>query len=401
MHAMPTQRREAMPVSHSGWSGGWQAVRDRLLASRVFQRRASIFPLTAPIARGRARELFDLVAGFVYSQVLLACVQLDLFDILAEGPQSSSALAVRLGLPRASADRLLAAAVSLQLVERRGEGEYGLGKLGAPMVGNVAVSVMVEHHVALYKDLADPVALLRGKPTTDALAHFWPYADTVAEAPDELPAASVAGYSTLMSSSQPLVAQEILDAYPLARHSCVLDVGGGEGSFIIQLAAHAPKLQLQLFDLPAVAERARVFCDAAGIGDRVRISGGSFLRDPLPTGADAATLVRVIHDHDDASALRILHAVHRALPLDGTILIAEPMAGTPGAEPVGDAYFGFYLMAMGRGRPRTADELCALLLAAGFEDVRQLKTHMPLQTGLLVAHAGRPVSKPALHVVKS
>ena len=43
------------------------------------------FPLTRPIARRRARELFDLCAGFVYSQVLLACVRLRLFEILAEG----------------------------------------------------------------------------------------------------------------------------------------------------------------------------------------------------------------------------------------------------------------------------------------------------------------------------
>ena len=42
-----------------------------------------------------------------------------------------------------------------------------------------------------------------------------------------------------------------------------------------------------------------------------------------------------------------------ALPADGTLLLAEPMAGSRGAEPVGDAYFGFYLLAMGSGRPRT------------------------------------------------
>ena len=37
------------------------------------------------------------------------------------------------------------------------------------------------------------------------------------------------------------------------------------------------------------------------------------------------------------------------------------MAGTPGAEPIGDAYFGFYLLAMGSGRPRTADGAAQML----------------------------------------
>ena len=101
--------------------------RDGLLASAAFQRWAAAFPLTRPIARRRARALFDLCAGFVYSQVLLACVRLHLFDILAEGPQTAEVLAPRLSMPLDAARRLLAAAVSLRLVERR-EGMH-LGEL--------------------------------------------------------------------------------------------------------------------------------------------------------------------------------------------------------------------------------------------------------------------------------
>ncbi|MGK3925309.1 methyltransferase, partial [Enterococcus faecium] len=78
-------------------------------------------------------------------------------------------------------------------------------------------------------------------------------------------------------------------------------------------------------------------------------------------GADIASLVRVLHDHDDTAVRTILGAVHAALPPGGTLLVAEPMSGTRGAAPIGDAYFGFYLTAMKSGRPRTADELSAML----------------------------------------
>ena len=97
--------------------------------------------------------------------------------------------------------------------------------------------------------------------------------------------------------------------------------------------------------------------------------------------------MRVIHDHDDDAALTILRAVRRALPADGTLLLAEPMADTSGARPVGHAYFGFYLLAMGSGRPRTVEDLRALLAQAGFVRVRQVATRAPLITGLLVAQA--------------
>ena len=52
---------------------------NRLQANPRFRRFAAAFPLTRFVARRRARALFDLCAGFVYTQVLTACVRLDLF----------------------------------------------------------------------------------------------------------------------------------------------------------------------------------------------------------------------------------------------------------------------------------------------------------------------------------
>lgn len=365
----------------------WCAWRDGLVGTRRFRRWAAGFPLTRPIARKRARGLFDLVAGFVYSQVLLACVRLRLFDMLAEAPQTLSSLAPRLGLSEDAAQRLLMAAVSLDLLELRSRGRFGLGPLGAPLVGDAAITSMVEHHAELYVDLADPVALLRGEARTSALAQYWPYA--AYDAPGALQADRVTPYSALMSASQTLVSDEVLDAYSFEHHRRLLDVGGGEGTFLSAVAARAPHLKLVLFDLPAVAERARIKFAEQGLTDRATVAGGSFFSDPLPTGCDVISLVRVIFDHDDARALQILKAVRRALPDGGTLLLTEPMSGTRGAEAMGDAYFGFYLLAMGKGRSRSADQLTQLLKAAGFGEVRLLRNPMPLQTQLIVARPSR------------
>jgi demethylspheroidene O-methyltransferase len=374
---------KAVALPPPRWSDRGYAWRDRLLASPRFQRWAAAFPLTRPIARRRARALFDLVAGFVYSQVLFACVQLRLFDALADGAQNVETLAVRCALPVEAMRRLLDAAVSLELVSARGDGCYGLGELGAAMRGNPGIAAMVEHHALLYADLRDPVALLRGERAGTALADYWPYAGTAD--PAALAGRDVAAYSALMASSQQLIAGEILDAYPVARHRCLLDVGGGEGAFLTAAAARAPDLRLMLFDLPSVAERARGRFAAAGLAHRAQVTGGDFLADALPAGADLISLVRVVHDHDDERVLTLLRAVRQALPPGGTLLLAEPMAGTAGAEPMGDAYFGFYLLAMGRGRPRSPVVLGGLLEAAGFKSWQLAPTHMPLQTGLIVA----------------
>ena len=359
-------------------------MRDRLLTSPDFQARAARTWWLRPIVRRRARGLFDLVAGFVYTQVLLACVRLNLFDILATAPASAAELAPHIDLPLDATERLLAAAAALELLEPRGSGRFGLGRLGAPMVGNAAVAAMIEHHASvLYADLHDPVALLRGGGEPAAMSRYWAYAGTAA--PGELAAREVGDYSALMSASQPLVAEQVLDAVSLKGHRCLLDVGGGEGRFLLAAARRAPALQLLLFDLPAVVAKANAAFAAAGLSHRARVAGGDFLRDALPHGADIASLIRVIYDHPDARAAAILRAVHDALPPGGTLLLAEPMAGAAGAARMGDAYFNFYLLAMRGGRARTAAELAKLVSSAGFEKVREIPTAIPLQVGVLVA----------------
>ena len=382
--AMTQSERPTAPVRR-GWRERWLAFRNGKVASPAFQRWAAGFPLTRGIARRNTRALFDLCAGFVYAQVLFACVRLDLFALLQPGPLAPDLIARRLDLPSERALTLLKAAASLNLLTRLPDGRFGLADLGAAMIGNPSIAAMVEHHAMLYADLADPVALLRQTPDRTRLSAYWPYAEAKGADHGAFAPESVAAYSGLMAASQAMIAGDVLDALPLSDRTCLMDVGGGEGVFLGEAARRHPHLSLRLLDLPPVAERARARFESAGLRPRVTCHGGSFRDEALPRGADAIALVRVVHDHDDSVIAPLLRAVHAALPPDGLLAIAEPMAGTPGAEPVGDAYFGFYLLAMGSGRPRTAAELSAMLAGAGFTDIRERPTRRPLLARLITA----------------
>jgi len=380
-----------LEVGAMAWTDRYLAVRDRWLSNPKFQRWAAAFTLTRPTARKRARALFDLCAGFVYSQILFACVRLKLFELLAERPLTADQIAARLAVPLDSTERLLEAAASLHLVERRPLGRFGLGHLGAALVGNPAVGAMVEHHSLFYADLRDPVGLLRGERGQTELSRYWTYSAGDKQK-ESFPDPCSTDYTSLMSNSQPLVSDEILDAYPLHKHRCLLDVGGGDGSFLIEAAKRYAHLELVLFDLPPVAHRAQQRFAALGLGSRARAHAGDFLAEPLPAGSDVVSLVRVVHDHDDDAAMALLRATRRALPPKGVLLLAEPMMGTPGAEPVADAYFGFYLLAMGRGRPRTPQTLQQMLQAAGYAETHLVRTRLPLQSRLIVARKAASTS---------
>lgn len=363
----------------------WLGIRDRLLASPRFHRFAARIPGVRSLARKRAGALFDLCAGFVYSQVLFATVESGLIDELSKGPQSEEALSRRLELSPDATLRLLNAAISLRLVTRRDGGMYGLGELGAALNGAPGVTDMVRHHSLLYRDLVDPLALLRGQGRPTELESYWAY--VAREDASAVGDAISAPYSELMAASQPFVAEEVLNAYPIDRHRHVLDVGGGTGAFLRCVAERAPDIEMTLFDLPSVAEQAKVVFEQHGLSARAKSFGGSFFDDPLPRGADLITLIRVLYDHPDEAALKILRGVRDALPAGGTLLLAEPMAGTRNAEASGDAYFGFYLLAMNGGRPRSDEDFAELLKRAGFAEIRPLRTNRPLFARAIVARA--------------
>ncbi|MCA3555762.1 methyltransferase [Aestuariivirga sp.] len=326
------------------------------------------FPPFRPVSRARSRQLFDLLAGFTYSQVLYCTVKLGLIEMLQGQPLSTAAIAARIGWPAERAERLLKASISLDILERTSTGEVTLGIHGAALAGNPWIARFITHHSLLYADLTDPLGVLSGSKKQNQLKDFWSYADQ----------RNAAGYTALMAASQQAVAAEILASYNFGRHTHLIDIGGSNGTFLKAAAARYPQLNLSLFDLPRVAELAR-----ANLGNRFNIHGGSFLDDELPKGPDCASLIRIAHDHDDAAVATLLAAVARMLPPRGTLILAEPLSGLAATAPVADAYFGLYFAAMGQGKTRTPDEFGRMAKDAGFATCELMATRNPVVTGLL------------------
>jgi demethylspheroidene O-methyltransferase len=363
----------------------WRAMRNRLLSSPQFQKFAVSFPPFRPVSRSRSRQLFDLLAGFAYSQILYATVKLGLIDMLKAEPLPAPAIASRLGWNLDRMERLLKAAASLQLLDVTSTGAYTLGIHGAALAGNPWIAKFITHHHLLYEDLADPIALLKGEAGEAKLKAYWGYAGS--DSKDSVGAANAETYTALMAASQEAVAAEILAAYDFGQHAHLIDVGGSNGTFLAAAARHYPQLKMTLFDLPAVAELGRAKLAEAGLANQVAIAGGSFLTDELPQGPDVATLIRIAHDHNDDSVLRVMQNIRRMLPPNGRLILAEPLSGVPSIAPVADAYFGLYFTAMGQGRTRTLEQISALARQAGFASAQAIRTRMPLVTGLIQINA--------------
>ncbi|HSJ79273.1 MAG TPA: methyltransferase [Erythrobacter sp.] len=365
---------------------GYVARRNRIFANPRFQHWAARLPLIRWIARSRADAAFDLLAGFAYSQVLRAFVEGGLFDILKQGPVSTDDVAARMGLSKDAALTLLRAGRPLMLAEEPAPDHWMLGEQGAVFASNPGVQAMVRHHRLLYADLADPMALLRAdrREATD-LSRFWTYAGALHGGAER--GEQTAEYSQLMAASQHFVADEVLASVSFTDVERLLDVGGGHGAFLRAIGSAHRHLELGLFDLPEVVETGgRVLGEAVG-PHRVATHPGNFFSDSIPQGYDMVSLIRILHDHDDGPAQALLNNIRKSLTPGARLLIAEPMARIPGAEPMGEAFFGLYLWAMGSGRPRSPTEITAMLRAAGFASIRPVATAQPVNASVIIARA--------------
>ncbi len=360
----------------------WWDFRDVCLTSPRFHKFASSFPLTRPIVQKRQSELFDLVSGFVYSQILLACVELDLLAKVRNGLDLGE-LSNQINLPPDETRRLADGAVALRILQKRGT-TYRLGDLGTILLINPGVRAMIKHHPLLYKDMLDPVGLLKSGRGETNLSRYWDYA--LNQAPAEADEQKTLAYSELMTASQTMVAEEVNQTFDFSKYTTLMDVGGGQGTFISTIARSNTQLQFKLFDLPSVVVRAKDRFRQQGLADRTETFGGSFFEDSLPEGADLVTLVRILHDHDDAEVIKVLRAVHNALPKNGKLLICEPMSTGKSAHRISDAYFNFYLYAMGSGRPRPPKMLMEMLSSAGFSHSKEIPTNSPLIVSTILAN---------------
>jgi hypothetical protein len=145
----------------------------------------------------------------------------------------------------------------------------------------------------------------------------------------------------------------------------VADIGGGNGTLLIELLRRNESLRGIVFDLPEIVAEARTRIEDAGLQNRCEVAAGSFF-DGVPAGADVYILKSILHDWDDERAAAILRSV-RAAAGDGTRVLIGETAIQPGNEPDEAKWLDLLMLVLNRGRERTADEWRALLGRTGLE----------------------------------
>jgi len=124
--------------------------------------------------------------------------------------------------------------------------------------------------------------------------------------------------------------------------------------------------------MPRVVERARANLQAAGVGERSRVVGGSFFEE-IPAGADVYLLRHIIHDWDDERSTVILKNCRRAMARGSRLLLIESVIPA-GNEPSFGKLLDLNMLVMPGGAERDEQQYRQLLRGADFELARVVPT---------------------------
>jgi hypothetical protein len=324
---------------------------------------------------------FAVLSGYIASSFLtcrVVCVvaELGVADHLAHGPKHCDELAPLVGADPDALARVLRAAASVGLFEETEPRTFKTNALGqyleteregsmrawARYVGAPWNQEIWSHFLESVRTGKDLYTVQHGQRFFE---HF-------AEHPEQGAVfnAGMTGLSAL--SDVPIAA-----AFPFGKVNRVVDVAGGLGGQLAAILERHPKVEGVLFD------QASVVNDAAAVWRRERselvprttFEAGDFFGG-VPAGADAYLLKSIIHDWDDAEAVRILRRCRDALSPTGRVLVAEMII------PAGNsAHFGKLLdvamLALTGGRERTIQEYGKLFAGAGLELERVVATASP------------------------
>jgi ubiquinone/menaquinone biosynthesis C-methylase UbiE len=164
-----------------------------------------------------------------------------------------------------------------------------------------------------------------------------------------------------------------IEAYDFGQFETIVDVGGGNGTLLVELLKTYPRPIGTVFDVPRLAEAAQRTIDAAGLSKRCKFVGGDAF-ESVPAGGDAYLLSNFVINWGDDEVLIPLRNCRKVIAASGKLLLVEWIM--PTAEAPKDT-FSFWdsvtmdlvmLAAFGSrsGHVRTRSEFETLLGAAGF-----------------------------------
>jgi SAM-dependent methyltransferase len=296
------------------------------------------------------------------------------FEALAGSPAELDELAARTGLTRRAARICADALVALGMLERDGERYRNSPPAAAYLTGTTPADLRP------FLRFSDQISY----PAWTNLAHALRNGpkNQIDDLDPELQKIFSEGVEALNAGP----AAELAATAHFATCRRLLDIGGGTGSWSIEVVRAHPRVTATVFELPQVIELAERRIANEGLTGRIALAGGDLRSADLPTGHDICLLANVVHCFSPEDNQRVLAKARAAVEPGARILIVDNWTNATHTEPLIAALMaGEYAVNIEHGDVYSADEARDWLTNTGWHFVAH--EQLPGSKSLIVAEA--------------
>ena len=322
-------------------------------------------------------SLMKVAAGFMAAKMLFAATELGIFEQLAAEPATVEGLAERLAVPLMTLRIVCDAMVALGILTCT-EGRYA----------NTAAATRYLAGLNPDTDLR-PFMRMRDRfsyPRWETLEAAVRAGRGVLGSREFADAEEVRIHAKGVEGFTRQAARALSQVYDFARHERLIDIGGGRGIFLTEIADKYKEIGLTLFELPAVTEVARRHLENGVHANRIEIVAGDFLHDPIPEGYDALLLANVVHVLSEQTNRMLMRSLRARVEAGARILLVDFFMNDERTEPLFAALMsGEFLIFDGEGRAYAENECRDWLGNCGWRPLERRALTGP--SSLLVAEA--------------
>jgi hypothetical protein len=332
----------------------------------------------------------ELLYAQLLSRALCVFAKLGIADLLAQAPKAVDELARAAAADVVSLRRLLRGLAVFEIVTEPAPDTFALTELGAALRADADASalptalLLADEVGTAWAELADTVRTGQSSFETTFGAKLFDYLETKPDRREVFDRSQAHGLH--------LELDEIMAHVDFPDTGLIVDLGGGDGAFLLRVLAERPGALGVVVDLPGTVPLARRRIAVSGLSDRCRAEAGDFFTS-IPEDGDCYVLSHILHDWNDDDALTVLRTCRRHLAPTAELLVIDLFAADHATADPGyrtTALMDLYMLSLfggDGGRERGASEFDDLLTRAGFHVDRTCR--MP--SGMGVLHA-RPTT---------
>ncbi|MCP4626156.1 MAG: SAM-dependent methyltransferase [bacterium] len=319
-------------------------------------------------------DLLEISGFFWKTAALHAAVKLDVFTVVGDGQSTADEISRQLDGARRGVERLLDALVAMDLLVKI-DGKYAncpagrtfLSKNSAKYIGHI---IMHHHHLVESWSKLDQ-AVQSGKPIRSRSSF----------SKAEWRESFLMGMFNMAMGLAPQLVPQI----DLTSCKCMLDLGGGPGTYAIHFCLHNHRLRAEVYDLPTTRPFAEKTIQQFELSDRINFVDGNYLEDPIKGRYDVAWLSHILHGEGPEDCRMIIQKAVDALSPQGFVIIHEFILDNSMDSPLFPALFSLnMLLGTDSGQSYSEQQLTDMLLAAGVKNIRRIPLKSPNDSGLLV-----------------